>query len=247
MGGWDVRPTLPQSHSLMKRALIPIAALAILVASCSTAAPTASTTTASASPPPTAASTTTTTVAPPASTTEPVESQLSSLAELTTPLGSAAFDPADHEDTTPDPVSISIPRLDITDAQIDPVGVAPNGDMEIPGADTVGWYRFGPEPGQDGSSVLAAHISYDGTPGVFRYLVDTEVGDLVTVAYEDGSSQTFEIVERAEYDKVDLPLDRVFAKDGAPVLTLITCGGAFNRDLRSYEDNTVAYAVPVTG
>jgi hypothetical protein len=40
-------------------------------------------------------------------------------------------------------------------------------------------------------------------------------------------------------------LDRIFAKDGDPVLTLITCGGDFNRSLRSYEDNVVTYAVPI--
>ena len=45
--------------------------------------------------------------------------------------------------------------------------------------------------------------------------------------------------------KDELPVDRVFSKDGDPVLTLITCGGDFNRSLRSYSDNVVAYAEPI--
>jgi len=117
--------------------------------------------------------------------------------------------------------------------------------MELPGADAVGWYRYNPKPGEPGSSVLSAHISYNGTNGVFRYLSDVETGDVVTIGYEDGSSASFEIVEVAQYDKQELPLERIFDKDGDPVLTLITCGGDFNSSLRSYEDNLVAYAAPI--
>ena len=225
----------------MKRLSIIITAIALLVAACS---PSDAAEDTQAPAPEVTSTTSTTTTSIPPSTTAP-EQELSPLAELISPLGSAAYDPADHQDTAPDPVSVSIPRLDINQAPVDPVGVADNGDMEIPEAERIGWYEFGPEPGQDGSAVLAGHISYNGTPGVFRYLEDTEVGDLVTVEFDDGTEQTFEIIERAQYNKVDLPLQRVFAKDGSPVLTLITCGGAFNSSLRSYEDNTVAYAVPV--
>ena len=55
----------------------------------------------------------------------------------------------------------------------------------------------------------------------------------------------FEVVERVQYNKKELPLERIFAKSGDPVLTLITCGGGFNQSLRSYDDNFVVYAVPV--
>ncbi len=53
------------------------------------------------------------------------------------------------------------------------------------------------------------------------------------------------MVERAQYDKDELPADRVFAKEGSPSVVLITCGGEFNRSLSSYEDNVVAFAEPV--
>ena len=65
------------------------------------------------------------------------------------------------------------------------------------------------------------------------------------VHFDDGSTQAYEVFERAQYDKDELPLDRVFSKEGDPVVTLITCGGDFNRSLNSYEDNVVAYGVPV--
>ena len=198
---------------------------------------------------------TTTTVAAPVTTatTVPVEEPAdttparSPLAESVVPLGSARYDVEDHVDDGAVPTSISIEGIGVAEAPVIDVGVEENGDMEIPGADNVGWYRFNPTPGEPGSSVLAAHISFNGEPGVFRYLADVEIGERVVVAFDDGTESEFEIVELAQYDKQELPDDRVFAKDGDPVLTLITCGGDFNRSLRSYEDNVVAYAIPVAG
>jgi LPXTG-site transpeptidase (sortase) family protein len=162
-----------------------------------------------------------------------------------TPVGSAEYDPAEHNNDAPAPVSISINEINVDNAPVVDVGVEENGDMELPGAEAVGWYRYNATPGEAGSSVLSAHISYNGTNGVFRYLSDVEPGDVVTIGYDDGSTGTFEVFEVAQYDKQELPLDRIFDKDGDPVLTLITCGGDFNSSLRSYEDNFVAYAVPI--
>ena len=185
--------------------------------------------------------TTSTVVAPPATTQESV----SPLAARVTPIGSAAYDPAEHRNDAPVPTSISIDEINVASAPVVDVGVEDNGDMELPGAEAVGWYRYNAIPGEPGSSVLSAHISYNGSNGVFRYLSDVEPGDVVSVGYDDGSAATFEVVEVAQYDKQELPLDRIFDKDGGPVLTLITCGGDFNSSLRSYEDNFVAYAVPI--
>jgi LPXTG-site transpeptidase (sortase) family protein len=194
--------------------------------------------------------TTTTVAVEPSVTTAPNRATsttvpLSPLAGQTTSLGSALYDETDHKSDQTVPVAITIDRIGVDRAPVLSVGVADNGDMEIPGADGVGWYRYNPTPGAEGSSVLAAHIAYRGTPGVFRYLADTDVGDIVVIDYDDGTSARFEIVEVAQYNKGDLPKDRIFAKTGDPVLTLITCGGEFNRALRSYYDNIVAYAVPL--
>lgn len=221
--------------------------LSLLGTACSSSEPappiTVATSTTFVATPSTSATTPQAAAAP--QSTDSASAAVSPLAELVAPIGSATYNPAEHVDDYPDPTSISISRIDVGNAPVTGVGVEANGDMELPGADAVGWYRFNPKPGQEGSSVLAAHISYDGRNGVFRYLSEVEPGDIVTIGYNDGSEATFEIVEVAQYDKQELPLDRVFAKDGAPVLTLITCGGDFNRSLSSYEDNFVAYAVPI--
>ncbi|MEM9465595.1 MAG: class F sortase [Actinomycetota bacterium] len=179
---------------------------------------------------------------------EPVEAdrQLSPLADQIRSVGDIRFDQtAALPDPGPRPVGLTIDGIEISDAPIRDVGVEPNGEMEIPGATEVGWYRWSPSPGMEGSSVLAAHIAWNGRDGVFRNLDDLEVGDRFTVQYDDGTEREFEITEKAQYDKEELPFDRVFSKTGEPSVVLITCGGDFNRGLNSYEDNVVVYADPV--
>lgn len=147
----------------------------------------------------------------------------------------------------PLPTRITIDDISIT-APIAPVGYVPEtNEMEVPTShDLVGWYEFGPTPGSpEGSSVLAAHVDYNGRKGVFFDLSSIDVGSLITVDFDDGTERRFTVVGGQQYDKETLPVDDIFAKSGDPVLTLITCGGAFDSSARSYEDNVVVYAVPV--
>ncbi|MEM7337503.1 MAG: class F sortase [Actinomycetota bacterium] len=166
------------------------------------------------------------------------------IAARITPLDTATDIPPPN--TGPRPVSMSIPSLGVENAPIDAVGVERDGEMEVPGAERVGWYEYGSRPGEAGSAVLAAHINEDGIDGVFRRLGDLEVGAQFTVDFADGTTATYEVVEHEQYNKEQLPFDRVFAKDGPPVVTLVSCGGSFQPSVRSYEDNIVAYAVPVS-
>lgn len=134
------------------------------------------------------------------------------------------------------------------DAPIEAVGVdRRTGEMELPAnVRQVAWYRFGPSPGQPGSAVLAAHVDYENQgPGVFFNLRTLDPGDRVEVGFEDGESRSFEVAARSIYRKDELPLDIVFARQGAPVLTLITCGGGFNPSIGHYDSNVVVYALPV--
>jgi LPXTG-site transpeptidase (sortase) family protein len=166
----------------------------------------------------------------------------SSLADATTPLAPAAPLPSVVE--LPAPTTLGIDALGVEGAPVVPVGVESDGDMEIPPVDEVGWYRFGARPGDEGSAVLAAHVAYDGVDGVFRRLDDLAPGDTVSVRFADGGVRTFGVTEVTRYDKAEVPAD-VWARGGDSDLVLITCGGHFDEDARSYEDNVVAYAAPV--
>jgi LPXTG-site transpeptidase (sortase) family protein len=190
------------------------------------------------------------TITPPSN--EPIDAiagqQLSPLASRVVPLPSALPDrvlPGLGDVVGVRPESISIPGLGVSGARIVPVGLEANGELEVPGADEVGWYRFGVGvDGGRGSTVLAAHIAYNGRDGVFRNLADAEVGQQIAVDVGE-VEVTYEIVAIDQYGKFDLPIDELFAEDGAERLVLITCGGSFNPDLRSYDDNVVVVATPL--
>lgn len=142
----------------------------------------------------------------------------------------------------PVPVALTIESIEITQALVIPVGInSVDASMEVPPADEVGWYRFGPNPGEDGSAVLAAHIAYDGRHGVFLRLSELPEGSVVVIDFDDGSRQRWLIERVTNYVKTELPTE-LFATNGAPRLALITCGGSFNPSLRSYDSNTVAIA-----
>jgi Sortase domain len=166
----------------------------------------------------------------------------SPLADAVRPLPPAPITP-EVPVAGPEPTGLTIGALDVDDAPVRPVGVAASGEMEIPPVAEVGWYRFGTRPGEPGAAVLAAHVAYDGVDGVFRRLGDLAAGDDVSVTLSDGSRQRYVVTDVAHYPKRRLPAD-VWARDGDPRLVLITCGGEFDDDADSYEDNVVAFARP---
>lgn len=142
----------------------------------------------------------------------------------------------------PRPTRLRIDALDI-DAPIVALGVADSGEMDVPtDADTVAWYEHGPSPGQDGSAVLAAHVDYHGSRGVFFDLSALEAGATLTVEFADAPARTFTVIDGASIAKTALPIDELFRRDGQPALTLITCGGDFDPERRSYESNVIVYA-----
>lgn len=147
----------------------------------------------------------------------------------------------------PAPTRLAVPALGI-DAPVDAVGVEPDGTMTIPeDVARVGWYRFGPAPGApEGSAVLAGHVDdAEQGLGALSPLAGASVGDQVQVTDAAGGSTTWQVVAREEFSKQSVPLADLFARSGPPRLVLITCGGPFLADVRSYEDNVVVVAEPV--
>jgi LPXTG-site transpeptidase (sortase) family protein len=140
------------------------------------------------------------------------------------------------------PTRIAIPSLEV-DAEIVAVGLEPDGSMEIPPAEVAGWYHYGPKPGAEtGSAVIAGHVASQGLPGVFLKLRSLPVGDEVTVTDADGRTHRYVVSERFQVGKGQLPSAELFRTSGEPVLTLITCGGEFDRKSRRYSDNVIIRA-----
>lgn len=159
--------------------------------------------------------------------------------------------PAETSEPTPttaeplaesEPVEIEVDALDVRQ-EIIPLGLTDDGVMEVPqGPDPVGWYDRSPTPGEMGPSVLAGHVTWNGTDGVFRHLEDLAEGDVVTVTRDDGSAARFGVTRVERYAKDTFPTAQVYGNTPGPELRLITCAGDYDPDSGDYSDNVVAYA-----
>jgi sortase (surface protein transpeptidase) len=147
----------------------------------------------------------------------------------------------------PAPVRLAVPALGV-DAPVEPVGVRDDGQMALPDdVDRLGWYRFGPVPGAEGSAVLAGHVDdADQGLGALAPLRDAEPGAEVVVTDAAGTATRWRVVSREVLEKQALPVDRLFARTGEPRLVLVTCGGPFLPGVGGYRDNVVVVAEPLT-
>ncbi|HKJ55389.1 MAG TPA: class F sortase [Nitriliruptoraceae bacterium] len=146
----------------------------------------------------------------------------------------------------PAPTRLAIPSIDV-DVPVAALGIDSDGQMAIPeDVDEAGWYRFGPSPGQPGNAVIAGHVdSRSQGLGAFHRLNNVAIGDVVRVTASDGSTADYEITGRQEIDKDVLATDDLFRRDGPAQLVLVTCGGDFDADVRSYRSNVVVVADPL--
>jgi LPXTG-site transpeptidase (sortase) family protein len=114
--------------------------------------------------------------------------------------------------------------------------------MKAPGDITeVGWYKYGPLPGNTGSAVLAGHVNGpNGRPGVFSKLNTLQVGDEFTVI--DSTQQDTKFVVRATrtYSQDEQPIE-VFADQVGARLNLITCTGSWDKEQRRYSERLVVF------
>ena len=144
------------------------------------------------------------------------------------------------------PIRIRLAGLGV-DAPVVPVGVDERGEMAVPeDVRTVGWYRFGAGPGgRVGSSVLSGHVDdrVQGN-GAFYRLAELAAGQEVQIRLADGSELRYLVREVLRVDKRQLPVDQLFARDGDPRLTLVTCGGEFDQAAGRFRDNVVVIATP---
>lgn len=138
------------------------------------------------------------------------------------------------------PERIVLPALDV-DAPIVPVGTEEDGAMGTPdnGEDVAWWH--GTEAGE-GNALFAGHRDWKGSRGSFYDLKRLEPGDEVHVVGDD-DRLTFKVlwVRQVEADTPEAP--DLLAETDRPVVTLITCGGVFDRSISHYTDRVVARAV----
>jgi LPXTG-site transpeptidase (sortase) family protein len=142
------------------------------------------------------------------------------------------------------PSRLRIPAIDLTTPPLEQLGRAADHSIALPrNSDDAGWFKGGPRPGQPGPAVIIGHVDMDHGPAVFFRLREMKPGQAVYVDRADGSTQEFRVTKVRQVAKDDFPTADVYAPDLAASLRLITCGGQFDRTVRSYEDNVVVDAV----
>jgi hypothetical protein len=181
----------------------------------------------------------TTTGAPRAGTTPRSAPRLVSVLER----NDASVDAQARRATRP-PSALRVPGLGL-DAAVRPVGVSEDRQMTLPANPRIlGWYRFGPAPGDAGSVVLAGHVdSRRFGVGPLAALQSIDVGEPIEVVTGSGSIRTYRVDSIERFDQQALPA-AVFARTGPERLRLVTCTGPFLPDAGGYQQNLIVTAVP---
>jgi sortase A len=140
------------------------------------------------------------------------------------------------------PKRLSIPAIKVN-AEINLVGITKKGNMATPtNFKDVGWYKYGPIPGEKGSALIAGHVNNGlSWPAVFGNLEDLKIGDDIYVERESGETIHFVVRSMGVYD-FNGSTDEVFASSDEELLKLITCSGTWIPDLRTHDKRLVVTA-----
>lgn len=139
------------------------------------------------------------------------------------------------------PLRLRIPSINV-DTLIEHVGITANGEMEVASNSVnVGWFSFGPRPGERGSAVIAGH--FDGKndeAGVFTNLNKLKAGNNLYIEDEKGISKKFTVRGSRIYNPGYA--DDVFSpSDSSSHLNLVTCDGVWDGAEKSYSKRLVVF------
>ncbi|MFA5934801.1 MAG: class F sortase [Candidatus Paceibacterota bacterium] len=140
-------------------------------------------------------------------------------------------------------IRLVIPVINI-DSVIGYVGLTSLGAMGAPKSpDEVVLFDPGPNPGEKGNAVIAGHYGWkNGIPAVFDSLNKLKEGDDIYIENEKGVKITFVVREIILYGENDDSSKVFLSNDGRSHLNLITCGGIYNKNTKSYSNRLVVFS-----
>jgi sortase (surface protein transpeptidase) len=140
------------------------------------------------------------------------------------------------------PVRLQVPAIGV-DSELMDLGLKADRTLQVPSVGfPAGWYTGAPTPGQLGPAVIAGHVDWDGKPGVFYHLRNLKPGDEISVTRQDGVAAQFRVTKVEYHSKKQFPTGAVYGDLDHAGLRLITCGGSFDPQAHSYEDNIIVFA-----
>jgi hypothetical protein len=132
-------------------------------------------------------------------------------------------------------------------------GVMPNPE----GSDDIAYYDFSAWPGKGGApgvgnAVLAGHVDSGSKPckngtvpppcqAVLWDLNNLRVGDEIQLVVS-GKTYTYAVKSNQPVSAANGPWDQIVSSTQTPSITIITCGGDFNRETREYTNRQVVVA-----
>ena len=123
------------------------------------------------------------------------------------------------------PVRIVIPAIGL-DSSITAMGRDATGVMAVPkGPYGISWYNISACPGYPTNSIMAAHNTWNGTPGTFAKLHLVQPGAMVDIYYYDKTKGRFKAVSSTTYPLDSIPISVMSRTGGWTRTTLITCAG----------------------
>jgi Sortase domain len=142
----------------------------------------------------------------------------------------------------------------LTHRRVPPNGVMPNPD----GADDIAYYdfsgfqRLGGAPGLGGNAVFAGHVDSgtkackNGTQpppceAVLWDLNTLRLGDVIEV-HLSGRVHRYEVTSNQPIPAATGPWEQIVTATAQETVTIITCGGDFNRETREYTNRQVVTA-----
>jgi LPXTG-site transpeptidase (sortase) family protein len=141
------------------------------------------------------------------------------------------------------PVRLTIPAVNLNTTFADSVGINPDGSVAVPKTyEQVGWYKYGPTPGERGPAVILGHVDSVTGPAVFYDLKQVSPGDEVFIEREDGITAVFTVIEIEDLKQTQFPTKKVYDDLDYAGLRLITCTGDFSHFSQRYSHNLILYA-----
>lgn len=142
-----------------------------------------------------------------------------------------------------EPRKIEIPSLGVSGC-IQKVGIDQKNAVAVPAnIHVAGWYTNSPLPGQKGVSVIDGHVMGRYSNAIFTPLKNAKAGDIIRIELGNTSWKEFEVVDTTSYPVGEV-MNHLFTplNDVDSQLTLITCGGTFDRSSQAYNERIIVRA-----
>jgi LPXTG-site transpeptidase (sortase) family protein len=138
--------------------------------------------------------------------------------------------PGPPRDTSP-LARMIIEKINV-DAPIITLGLDENSAPQVPdGPYDVAWYDWTSRPGWGSNAVFSGHVDWTvyGRPvaGVFYYLHDLGLDDIIKVVLEDGTAYSYKVTANRAIEADDPETVAVMNPTPDDMVTLITCGGTW--------------------